>query len=63
MSTPDDGHGHYQRLADYVGVNTASVPALMLIHASGDVNKYKFEGEISTENIVNFVNNFNANKL
>jgi protein disulfide-isomerase A1 len=30
-SHPNDGYGHYQRLAEYIGVNTANVPAIMLV--------------------------------
>jgi protein disulfide-isomerase A1 len=62
-SHPDDGHGHFQRLAEYVGVNTAKVPAIMLVHAGGEVNKYKFSDAITKDNVVSFVNKFNKGSL
>lgn len=63
ITKPNDGFGHFQRLADYVGVNTAQAPQMMLIHTTQDVNKYKFEAGITKENITNFVNDFNNGKL
>jgi len=62
-SRPDDGHGHFQRLAEYVGVNTAKVPAIMLVHATGDVSKYKYTGEFKRDGIIEFVGKFNKNLL
>jgi len=35
----------------------------MLIHASEDVSKYQFTGEISTKSVVEFVEKFNAGSL
>ncbi len=35
----------------------------MLVHASDDMAKYKFNGDIKAENIVYFVNNFNEGTL
>jgi len=40
ISKPNDGFGHYQRLAEYVGANTANAPVVMLVHASGEVLKF-----------------------
>lgn len=34
VSTPNDGHGHYSRLSEYLGVNIKATPALMLIAVS-----------------------------
>lgn len=64
ISKPDDGFGHYQRLADYVGANTAQAPTLMLVHSSHEVLKYKFpSSEISVATINSFVNDYLAGKL
>jgi len=62
-SSPDDGHGHFQRLAEYIGVNTAKVPAIMLSHAAGEVTKYRYTGEINKASIVDFVKKYNAGSL
>lgn len=35
----------------------------MLVHASGDVNKYKFSSDITVENLNSFVSDFNNGKL
>ncbi|KRX00097.1 Thioredoxin-like fold [Pseudocohnilembus persalinus] len=53
---------HWQRLADYIGVNTAKVPALQLVKAGKTMEKFKYEAEISLENIKEFIGNW-KNKL
>ncbi|EAS03751.2 protein disulfide-isomerase (macronuclear) [Tetrahymena thermophila SB210] len=64
ISKPDDTFGHYQKLADYIGVNTAQVPALMLVHSSHEVLKYKFTAsEITHATINQFVSDYLAGKL
>jgi len=41
VSRPDDGHGHFNRLAEYLGVNVAKAPLLMLVHSTDEeVVKY-----------------------
>lgn len=35
----------------------------MLVHASREINKYKFDKEITADNIAKFVDDYNANKL
>jgi len=63
ISKPNDGHGHFQRLAEYIGASTTNVPNLMLIHTEGEVNKFKFSQPITYENIEKFLNDFNENTL
>ncbi|EGR30442.1 prolyl 4- beta subunit precursor, putative [Ichthyophthirius multifiliis] len=63
ISKVNDGFGHYQRLADYVGVNTANAPQVMLIHAEQGMLKYKFESnEITMETLSAFVEKYLAGK-
>jgi hypothetical protein len=50
-------------LAEYLGVNTATVPSIMLIHASQDISKYQYTGDFSTDSITSFVSQFNAGTL
>ena len=63
VSRPDDGHGHWQRLADYVGINTAKVPAAILVHVSGEVDKYQYSAGFTKDEIVDFVHKYNDGKL
>jgi protein disulfide-isomerase A1 len=63
VTHPDDGHGHFQRLAEYVGVNTAKAPAIMLIHAAQDISKFQYSGDFSAASISDFVSSYNAGTL
>lgn len=64
ISKPDDGFGHYQRLADYIGANTAQAPALMLVHSSSEVLKYQFTAsEITVATINAYVSDYLSGKL
>lgn len=62
-SHPEDKSGHYTRLADYVGADTNNVPSIVLINPTRDLSKYKFTKDITKDNLVAFVEEFNADKL
>lgn len=63
ISRPNDGHGHFQRLADYVGANTKKVPCIMLVEAKGEVTKYRYTEEITKENLDKFMDDYYNRKL
>jgi protein disulfide-isomerase A1 len=54
VSSKNDGHGLFDRLAEYLGVNTASTPQVLYLGGSGE--KYKFDAEeINAETLASFV--------
>jgi len=61
-SKANDGSGHFQKLADYLGVNTQKLPAMMLINAGDEMAKYKYTDDISADNIAKFVDDFGKKK-
>lgn len=62
LSTKNDGHGLFDRLAEYLGVNTESTPQVLFLN--GNAEKFRYEaGEISAENLANFVTQVNNGEL
>lgn len=58
VSDPDDGHGLFDRLAEYLGVDVKNTPAILYM---GDKNdKYNFEGEINKDTLATFVTKVQA---
>ncbi|CAD8062748.1 unnamed protein product [Paramecium sonneborni] len=57
-SKPNDGSGLFHRLAEYIGASTTNIPNVMLYDQLGGNGKYRFEGEITTESLRTFLNNF-----
>lgn len=53
LSSKNDGHGLFDRLAEYVGVDTEQTPAVLLLKDGSE--KYQFEGEITAEALADFV--------
>lgn len=41
LSTKNDGHGLFDRLAEYLGVNTQNTPQVLFLNANAE--KFKFE--------------------
>jgi len=63
VSRKNDGFGHYQRLADFIGVNTAKVPQVMIIQTSNEVNKFSFSKQITVFNLKQYIDSFLDGKL
>lgn len=63
LSTKNDGHGLYERLAEYVGADIKNTPSIMLVHSKEGMSKYKYESEITVSNIADFINQFHDDKL
>ncbi|EAR83184.2 protein disulfide-isomerase, putative (macronuclear) [Tetrahymena thermophila SB210] len=64
ISKPDENFENQEKLAQYIGVNTAQVPALLLVHSSDQVLKYKFTAsEITVATINQFVSDYLSGKL
>lgn len=62
ISDADDGHGLFERLAEYLGVDTKSAPAILYMGAKSD--KYSFDAEeISKETLASFVNRVQAGEI
>jgi protein disulfide-isomerase A1 len=51
------------RLAEYVGVTAADLPSVRIADTRSDLKKYNMSGEITTQNILKFVQDWQANKL
>jgi hypothetical protein len=49
VSSPNDGHGLFDRLAEYVGVNTQETPQVLYFGEKQD--KYIFEGDVTKEGL------------
>ncbi len=56
-SHPNDSHGHYQRLAEYLGFNVAKISSVILIHTGRDISRYKFNEQIMNSATVEFFKN------
>lgn len=55
--------GFEQRLAEYIGVKDADLPTVRIADTSKDLKKYNMEGEITKENILKFVQDWENKKL
>lgn len=54
ISSKNDGHGLFDRLAEYLGVNTDSTP--QVLYLGGSSEKYRFDAEeINVESLSSFV--------
>jgi len=51
------------KLAEYVGVTAADLPTVRIADTRSDLKKYTMTGEISTQNILNFVADWENKKL
>lgn len=62
LSDKNDGHGLFDRLAEYLGVNTENVPAVLFLGAKND--KYLFDqSEITTETLTSFLQRAQAGEV
>lgn len=52
-SSSEDGHGLYSRLAEYIGVDLATVPTVVYLGSDG--LKYVLEGEYTLDTLRNFI--------
>jgi protein disulfide-isomerase A1 len=55
--------GLEQRLAEYIGVTAADLPTVRIHDTRSDLRKYNLDGEINEENVLQFVNDWEAGKL
>jgi len=62
LSRKNDGHGLFDRLAEYLGVDTASTPRVLYLGAKSE--KYNFDGEaITGEALASFVTRVQSGKV
>lgn len=61
VSESNDGHGLFDRLAEYVGVNTQETPQILYLGEKQD--KYIFEGEASQEGLATFLSKVQAGEV
>ena len=59
----DIKEGIAARLADYVGISGKDLPLVAILDTRVDFKKYKMKGEINYENIINFIKDWEDNKL
>lgn len=52
-SSSEDGHGLYNRLAEYIGVDLSTVPTV--VYLANDGTKYALEGEYTLETLREFL--------
>jgi hypothetical protein len=52
-SSSEDGHGLYNRLAEYIGIDLATVPTVVFLGAGGD--KYVLEDEYTVDKLKEFI--------
>jgi protein disulfide-isomerase A1 len=52
-----------QRLAEYIGVTEAQTPTLRIVLPSQSMHKFSFEGEVTTEAILSFFDDWSNNRL
>jgi len=61
VSDPSDGHGLYERLAEYLGVDGSKTPQFLYLGEKQD--KYFFEGTASKDALVSFVSKVKAGEI
>lgn len=62
LSTKNDGHGLFDRLAEYLGVDTESTPTVLLLKDGNE--KYRFEDDaITAEGLAAFVGKVNSGEI
>ena len=59
----DIKEGIASRLADYAGIKEKDMPLVAILDTRSDFKKYKMKEEINYENIINFIKNWEDNKL
>jgi protein disulfide-isomerase A1 len=59
----DIKEGLETRLAEYIGITEADLPTVRIHDTSVDLKKYNFEGQITEQNISQFVEDWKAGKL
>ena len=52
-----------KKLADYIGITEKDLPTIRLCDSRSEIRKYKMEGEITEQNIIKFVENWEQGKL
>ena len=62
LSDADDGHGLFERLAEYVGVDTKNVPTVLYMGDKNDKYFYDQE-EITKDNLASFVSRVQAGEV
>jgi protein disulfide-isomerase A1 len=64
ISKPDDGFGYFDRLAEYIGVKTDKLPALMLVKSGPELSKFSYEqSTITVETLTTFVDDYLNGKV
>lgn len=61
VSDPSDGHGLFDRLAEYLGVDTSSTPRILYLGEKQD--KYLFEEEITKDSLASFIQRIQAGEV
>jgi protein disulfide isomerase len=62
ISTKNDGHGLFDRLAEYLGVDTESTPTVLLLKDGSE--KYRYEDDaITAEGLATFVAKVNSGEI
>jgi len=57
------GENMGQRLAEYIGVTESQCPTLRIVLPNEDMKKFNFEGEITSDSIKNFVDDWHTGRL
>lgn len=58
MIDPNNKAGHFNRLADYLGVNVADLPKILILKPGNSMVKYSFTKPITKDNLIQYVNQF-----
>lgn len=62
VSSKNDGHGLYDRLAEYLGVDTSSTPKVLFL--TSKQGKYRFDAEeITSDNLAAFIQRVNNGEI
>lgn len=60
ISKPNDGFGHFNRLAEYVGVDVSKSPQIIIVHSQDGVSKYRFESDITESDLEEFIQKYKS---
>lgn len=61
VSEANDGHGLFERLAEYVGVDVSTTPKFLYLGEKQE--KYNFDGEATKDNLATFVSKVKAGEI
>lgn len=61
-SHPKDASGHFKKLAEFISADIKNLPSLILFDAK-DSGKFKYPYEVTKDNLIKFVKEFNDGKL